>query len=259
MTQRGASARRVLSTTKSEVVVHEECVVKRYRTADSRDRIAQDQESLTRLCEEVPPLVIGRWRACTVRPLWVALDGHSFGMERVRGSLLAELDSATLRQAEFLYGAWVAHFHQHMHGDQARGPLFTDVSLHNAILDDTTCRLVILDPGKQFGRNGSIYEDVVQHILTVGVMCLKRFSSPFPYVREFLAGYRTGNRTFSFGEYARGLARAHLHAAVGLARTRPVRLPVLVMTALALMPLYVAYVPAVLMGRAPLGGDSEAA
>jgi hypothetical protein len=188
---------------KSEIILLSEgYVLKKYLTDDAEERILQDQSSLLLLMDKFDHIIYDGWEVRTLKLFWVGTDQKSIGLEYVKGSTIANLPENDLYIAERLYGIWLGHYELSVMGDSEYGPLYTDLSLHNAIMDYENKQFVVIDPGKHFGRMGYIYEDMIQHSYSIFVHCIRHYLNPFRYLNQFIDSFHsTRSKNFKIPRY----------------------------------------------------------
>lgn len=239
-----SDGRLIITTNKSEVTISNGEVIKRYLTADFRDRVDQDQQALSFLNENLTPTTWNDWTIRTARPLWVAIDRSRYAMEYARGRVLAELSPHELVEGELLYGYWVADYRAKLLDRDGYGPIFTDASLHNAVIDFERRKLIVIDPGSFWGRKGYVYEEIVQHLYSILGTCVRNKRNPLTFIRSFVSGYSRFGHSFNMRHYLLSFFR-EIRAKTASFRHRQSRSEVwlFLLSVVVFSPVYLIYVP----------------
>lgn len=109
-------------------------------------------------------------------------------MEFVQGELLSVL-LANDRSLGRHMGTWLGLFHQLSTVGGKRTRLYSDVSVHNFLVDAPRRTITALDPGLDFGRVDSREVDAVMGVSSLLNMAFHLLTRPRRLVRPFLDGY----------------------------------------------------------------------
>lgn len=225
-------------------------VLKRYTTGNAEERIVQDRRSLVGIAERFREVHRHGWRYRVVRFLRTGDDERTFYMEFAPGQSVARTPRSQLRTAEFHCGIWLALYHNTMLDDMHEGLIFSDVGVHNLLVDPGQKVVTAIDPGMQWGRRGFSYEDLVQHLHSVfSVLVLRRRVAP-SVILSCLDGYRRAIRApFSPSAYYRGLSREIKRTIRAYGHQSLPKLAALLLVLAMLSGFYLFALPALLMRR----------
>ena len=228
----------------------EDMVLKRYITEDAIERVIQDQRSLLQIQECFGAAHYKGWKYRIVKLLWLSLDQRALGMEFVSGRPLSKTDRSNMQEAELHCGIWLGLYHNKMLDGQTQGLIYTDFIVHNIILDFDKRSVTVIDPGMAWGRQGYIYEDLLQHITSMLLVLVIRRKSSFSAVGRFLDGYmQVANAKLNLVHYYGGLLRELRRQFLAYnAKSRKKSLFFLMISCL-MLPIYVIFIPAFLYRR----------
>jgi hypothetical protein len=225
------------------IALDNDTVVKQYHTLDARKRVLKDVESLSYLTQKFGNIYKNGWLIRTVKLLSISDDGKSIKMEHLKGKPVAELPTPAVIEAEYLYGVWVGHYQKRMMDEDGRGKLYTDLSLYNALVDTQKKSFIVIDPGGQFGRIGSIYEDIILHFYSLFVWCFKKYQNPFQYIKSFIKGYSSvSDKKLSIISYYSSFFRQNYLIGRSLS-SKPKHFFLFIFGTIFLLPIYLFYIP----------------
>ena len=169
-------------------------VLKRYFSNNAKDRVEHDQRSALYLRDRFGEIGYEGWSYSTTWPLWFDPEAGAFCMEYVSGQPLSALPWAKMSEAEYHCGVWLAFYHNKVLSEDLEGLVYSDLNVHNVMIDLERKRVVAIDPGMEWGRSGHAYEDLVHHIHCVMAVLVARGKAPPTAPLEFLRGYRRVSR-----------------------------------------------------------------
>lgn len=131
---------------------------------------------------------LGRWHYRSVKVLGHDEAAARVHMEFVRGQLLPELLTNDRSLGRHM-GTWLGLFHQISAVGEKGIRLYSDVSVHNFLIDAPRRTITALDPGLDFGRVGSREVDAMVGVSSLLNMAFRLLTRPRRLVRPFLDGY----------------------------------------------------------------------
>lgn len=225
-------------------------VLKRYFTSNAVERVKQDQYSMSHINGAFAEARHDGWSYRPVKLLWLSLDRRSICMELASGQKVLSVPSSRLNDAEYHCGIWLAHYHNAVLNGKSRGLIYTDLGVHNVLIDFDRKSVTAIDPGMRWGETGYAYEDLVQHVDSLlTVMVLKR-KAPFSAIISFLKGYSEASKAKpSLRVYYKGLVRELVRQTRDYATKSRLKCAAFVVIVIGLFPLYVFVMPVALFRK----------
>lgn len=235
----------LIRTDKAELyMMSESTLLKQYRTENARARVEQDVNSLEYLNRHFGEIGFRGWRYSIVRLLSKTEDEEGIVMEFVEGRTLSSVSRAEANQAEYQCGLWMALYHNKMIPGGHEGLVYTDLNVHNVMIDSGRKTVTVLDPGMTWGRIGITYEDLIKHVNSTLFVLVLRGRFPVSSISYFLKGYCCAAVSkFRFRTYYRGLFSELRRELEDHSRRSLVRGALFGTSVVLLSPLYVLIVP----------------
>jgi hypothetical protein len=219
-------------------------IVKHYITPDGSARVQYDQRSLLTLQSAFGIQQHQGWIYRVVKPLWFSVERALVCMDLVPGRTISELPKAHWRESEYQAGVWLALYHNRLLDDEFLGPLYTDFTVHNVLVDTEQKSVTAIDPGMNWSRHGSGYEDIIKHLHSIIVGLIMRQRASLLTLHCFLKGYaHTTRHRPRCWAYYRSLLREACRQQRDYAKYSKLRWVFFPLVMLSLSPLYLAYVP----------------
>lgn len=184
-----------------------------------------------------------------MKPRWFDTERGEVCMDYVSGIPLSMFPRDAMTEAEYHCGVWLALYHAQVLKGELEGPIYTDLNVHNVLIDRELRQVTALDPGMGWGRIGCGYEDLVHHLQASPGALLARGRARPTALLGFLRGYAHASRTRpELGRYYRSLGRELRRGLVDQHRKSRLRAALFVVLATALLPLSTIAAP-LLRGR----------
>ena len=87
------------------------------------------------------------WSYRPVKLLWLSLDRRAICMELAFGHEVLSVPGSRLNDAEYHCGIWLAHYHNAVLNGKSRGLIYTDLGVHNVLIDFDRKSVTAIDPG----------------------------------------------------------------------------------------------------------------
>ncbi len=154
---------------------------------------------MERLYGTFPEAEIEGWRYKAIKPY--RFEDGRIVMERVSGS---PLSSCLRNEPGLTYhpGVWLALLHSSSEANN-KVAIFSDTSLSNILIDKQGKTVVMLDPGRNFGRLDLYLVDLLSLSVALFTFGLKQMIRPGKMIAPLLAGYYQAapGRSLSAAEY----------------------------------------------------------
>jgi hypothetical protein len=206
--------------------------------------VVRDQRNITYLMQHFYPFVYNGWEIRTINIIWCAIDKKSIGIEYIPGIPIVKLKVNALKEAEYLAGIWLFHYQKTIMNNKDYGPLYGDFNLTNCIVDSDRKRFIVIDPGRLFGRQGSIFINIFEHIYSIFACSIKNRYNPLFLVKPFLKGFLSLRREKIYlANIYKAFYPTKKQMFQDIFKHHPYKSIVFLCVTLMLIPIYLLYVP----------------